>query len=60
MPNIKTSDYHIIKGSNPLTVVYRIHYKLMKTKLEPHALINFFFLDKKLHFITQYTKNSPT
>ena len=37
--NIKTNGYQIMKGSHALTVVYRIHYKLMKTTLEPQALI---------------------
>ena len=37
--NNKTNGYHMMKGSYPLTIVYRIHYKLMKTTLEPQALI---------------------
>jgi hypothetical protein len=33
--NIKTHGYNMMKGAQPLTVVYRIYYKLMKTTLEP-------------------------
>jgi hypothetical protein len=36
---INTSRYHMIEGSRPLTLVYRIYYKLFKTNLNPQALI---------------------
>ena len=36
---INTSGYHMIEGSHPLALVYRIYYKLFKTNLDPQALI---------------------
>jgi hypothetical protein len=36
---INTSGYHMIEGSRPLALVYRIYYKLFKTNLNPQALI---------------------
>jgi hypothetical protein len=36
---INTSGYHMIEGSRPLALVYRIYYKLFKTNLDPQALI---------------------
>jgi hypothetical protein len=33
--NIKTHGYNMMKGSQPLAIVYIIYYKLMKTTLEP-------------------------
>ena len=35
---IKTSGYHMIEGSRPLALVYRIYYKVFKTNLNPQAL----------------------
>ena len=32
--NIKTNGYYMKEGSEPLAVIYRIYYKLMKTLLE--------------------------
>ena len=32
---IKTSGYHMIEGSRPLALIYRIYYKLLKTNLNP-------------------------
>jgi hypothetical protein len=37
--NIKTYGYNMMKGSQPLAIVYEIYYKLMKTTLEPQALV---------------------
>jgi hypothetical protein len=37
--NIKTHGYNMIKGSQPLTIVYKIYYKFMKTTLELQALL---------------------
>jgi hypothetical protein len=37
--NVKTDDYSMMKGALPLNIVYRIYYKLMKTTLEPQALL---------------------
>ena len=36
---INTFGYHMIEGSRPLALVYRIYYKLFKTNLDPQALI---------------------
>jgi hypothetical protein len=35
---INISGYHMIEGSCPLALVYRIYYKLFKTNLNPQAL----------------------
>ena len=35
---ITTTGYHMIEGSRPLALVYRIYYKLLKTNLNPQAL----------------------
>jgi hypothetical protein len=37
--DIETSGYNIYEGAQPLVIVYRIYYKLMKTTLEPQALM---------------------
>jgi hypothetical protein len=37
--NVKIDDYSMMKGALPLNIVYRIYYKLMKTTLEPQALL---------------------
>jgi hypothetical protein len=37
--NIKTHGYNMMKGSQPLAIVHRIYYKLMKTTLEPQAFV---------------------
>jgi hypothetical protein len=37
--DIETSGYNMYEGSQPLVIVYRIYYKLMKTTLEPQALM---------------------
>ena len=37
--DIETSGYNMYEGAQPLVIVYRIYYKLMKTTLEPQALI---------------------
>jgi hypothetical protein len=36
--NFKTSGYNMMQGSQPLTIVYKIYYKLMKT-----TSFNFYF-----------------
>ena len=36
---INTTRYHMIEGSHPLALVYRIYYKLLKTNLNPQALL---------------------
>ena len=36
---INTSGYQMIEGSRPLALVYRIYYKLLKTNLNPQALL---------------------
>ena len=35
--NILTSSYDMEDGSKPLAIIYRIYYRLLKTKLNPHA-----------------------
>jgi hypothetical protein len=37
--DIETLDYNMLEGAQPLVIVYRIYYKLMKTTLESQALI---------------------
>jgi hypothetical protein len=37
--DIETSGYNMLEGAQPLVIVYRIYYKLMKAILEPQALI---------------------
>jgi hypothetical protein len=37
--DIETSGYNMLEGAQPLVIVYRIYYKLMKTTLEPQALM---------------------
>ena len=32
---INTTGYHMIEGSRPLALIYRIYYKLLKTNLNP-------------------------
>ena len=38
--NIKTNGYYMKEGSEPLTVIYRIYYKLMKTTLDPQSMVD--------------------
>ena len=38
--NIKTNGYYMKEGSEPLAVIYRIYYKLMKTTLDPQSIVN--------------------
>jgi hypothetical protein len=37
--NVLTSGYDIKEGTRPLAIIYRIYYKLMKTNLDPQAVI---------------------
>ena len=37
--NIKTNSYYIKEGSEPLAIIYRIYYKLMKTTLDPQSMV---------------------
>jgi cell division protein FtsB len=37
--NVLTSGYDMEEGSRPLAIIYRIYYKLMKTNLDPQAVI---------------------
>jgi hypothetical protein len=37
--NIETSGYNMLEGAQPLVIVYRIYYKLMKTTLKSQALM---------------------
>ena len=37
--DIETLGYNMLEGAQPLVIVYRIYYKLMKTTLEPQALM---------------------
>ena len=36
---INTTGYQMIEGSHPLALVYKIYYKLLKTNLNPQALL---------------------
>jgi hypothetical protein len=37
--NVLTSSYNMLEGSQPLVIIYRIYYKLLKTNLNPQAII---------------------
>jgi hypothetical protein len=37
--NVLTSGYNMLEGSQPLVIIYRIYYKLLKTNLNPQAVI---------------------
>jgi hypothetical protein len=37
--DIETLGYNMYEGAQPLVIVYRIYYKLMKITLEPQALM---------------------
>jgi hypothetical protein len=37
--DVETYGYNMHEGAQPLVIVYRIYYKLMKTTLEPQALM---------------------
>jgi hypothetical protein len=37
--NVLTSGYDMKEGNRPLAVIYRIYYRLMKTNLDPQAVI---------------------
>ena len=37
--NVLTSSYDMEEGSKPLTIIYRIYYRLMKTNLNPQVVI---------------------
>ena len=37
--NVLTSGYDMEEGSRPFAIIYRIYYRLMKTNLDPQAVI---------------------
>ena len=37
--DIETSGYNMLENAQPLLIVYRIYYKLMKTTLKPQVLM---------------------
>ena len=37
--NVKTDGYYMKEGSEPLAIIYRIYYKLMKTTLDPQSMV---------------------
>ena len=37
--NVKTDGYYMKDGSEPLAIIYRIYYKLMKTTLDPQSMV---------------------
>ncbi len=37
--DIETLGYNMLDSAQPLVIIYRIYYKLMKTTLEPQALM---------------------
>jgi hypothetical protein len=37
--NVLISGYNMLEGSQPLVIIYRIYYKLLKTNLNPQAVI---------------------
>ena len=56
--DIETSGYNMLEGAQPLVIVYRIYYKLMKTILEPQALME--SLKGKTLLLQTSTDNSHT
>jgi hypothetical protein len=38
--NVLTFGYDMKEGNRPLTIIYQIYYRLMKTNLDPQAVIN--------------------
>ena len=38
--NLKTNVYYMKEGSEPLAIIYRIYYKLMKTTLDPQSMVD--------------------
>jgi hypothetical protein len=56
--NIKTDGYEMMKGAQPLTLVYIIYYKLMKATLETQSLIESpkdkLYYYKQIHVIILY------
>ena len=56
--DIETSDYNMLEGAQPLVIVYRIYYKLMKTTLEPQALME--SPKEKILLLQASTDNSHT
>ena len=38
--NVKTDGYYMKEGLEPLAVIYRIYYKLMKTTLDPQSMVD--------------------
>jgi len=37
--NVITTGYDMLVGSQHVVIIYRIYYKLLKTNLNPHAVI---------------------
>ena len=37
--NVKIDGYYMKEGSEPLAIIYRIYYKLMKTTLDPQSMV---------------------
>ena len=35
--NVKTDGYYMKEGSEPLAIIYRIYYKLMKMTIDPQS-----------------------
>ena len=38
--NVKTNGYYMKEGLEPLAIIYRIYYKLMKTTLDPQSMVD--------------------
>ena len=38
--NVKTDDYYMKDGLEPLAIIYRIYYKLMKTTLDSQTIVD--------------------
>ena len=38
--NVKTDGYYMKEGLEPLAIIYRIYYKLMKTTLDPQSMVD--------------------
>jgi hypothetical protein len=49
--NVLTSGYNMEEGSRPLTIIYRIYYRLLKTNLDPQAVIcrSIYFVNSKFY-----------
>ena len=46
--NVKTDGYYMKDGSEPLAIIYRIYYKLMKTTIDPQSCRKYAYKQRKV------------